>query len=325
MLLGKSERSAGTKALVPTEMRDLAELYRSLAGDLMRVRRDKLGADLERYLDNLASRAHNTLYAGSQVGNRFRAWDLLLDFPPALRRAWVFFAIAMACLYGPGLIGGVAAYNDESYALAVMSSDDLEKMEKMHGNSDPSQRDVNTDGAMTGFYVYNNVGIAFRCFATGLAFGLGSLFYMITNGLMMGVIFGHLARMGIGPKIFSFAAMHSSWELTAIVISGSAGLQMGYSLVKTYGRTRLGNLRMHGLELLRQVSGAAVFLFIAAGIEGNASPSGIPREAKYALGITFWILVFLILALAGKRRPIPTDVLELRAAPGDAIARDSRP
>lgn len=316
-LLLRSSRARGAAALTAADLRELSELYRSLAGDLMRVRRDKLGADLERYLDDLASRAHNTLYAGSAVGNRFQLRDLLLDFPAALRRAWPFFLVATVLFYGPAFIGGYAAYTDESYALAILSSEQLQSMEEMHGKSDPSQRDLNTDGSMTGFYVWNNVGIAFRCFATGLTFGLGSMFYLLLNGLTIGVVFGHLARVGVGPKIFSFAAMHSSWELTAIVISAAAGIQMGFALVRTHGRTRLGNLRAHGMELLRQMAGAAVFLLIAALIEGNLSPSAIPTEAKYVLGATGWVVVALIIALAGRGRHLPEDVVELRAAPGD--------
>ncbi len=316
-LLRRATDARGMAALSAADMRELAELYRSLAGDLMRVRRDKLGADLERYLDDLASRAHNTLYAGSTVGNRFRLRDLALDFPAALRRAWPFFLLATVLFYGPALIGGWAAYTDESYALGILSSEQLQQMEKMHGESDPSQRDINTDGAMTGYYVWNNVGIAFRCFATGLTFGLGSLFYLLYNGLFLGVVFGHLARVGIGPKLFSFVAMHSSWELTAIVISASAGIQMGFALVRTHGRTRLGNLRAHGMELLRQMAGVALFLLLAALIEGNLSPSALPREAKYALGVMGWVMVALIIAVGGRGRPVPEDVLDLRAAPGE--------
>lgn len=316
-LLRHSTRARGVATLTAPETRELAELYRSLAGDLMRVRRDKLGADLERYLDDLAGRAHNTLYAGSTVGNRFRVRDLLLDFAPALRRAWPFFLLASVLFYGPAIVGGWAAYTDESYALAILSSEQLDQMAEMHGKSDPSQRSVNTDAAMTGFYVWNNVGISFRCFATGLAFGLGSLFYLVFNGLMIGVVFGHLARIGIGPKIFSFVSMHSSWELTAIVISAAAGIQMGFALVRTRGRTRLGNLSAHGMELLRQMTGVATFLVIAALIEGNLSPSSLPKEAKYALGVMGWVMVAAIIAMAGRGRPIPDDVRELQAAPGD--------
>ena len=40
------------------------------------------------------------------------------------------------------------------------------------------------------FYVYNNVGIALRCFALGIFGGLGSAFYLVQNGLSIGAILG---------------------------------------------------------------------------------------------------------------------------------------
>jgi uncharacterized membrane protein SpoIIM required for sporulation len=312
-LLQRTERARGARALPPAEIKELSELYRSLAADLMRVRRDKLGADLELHLDDLASRAHNAIYAGSRVGNQFRPIDLVADFPPALRRNWRLLAISAALFYVPMGLAGFASYTDESYALAVLEPEQLDQFEKMYKEADPAKRDVNTDSMMTGFYVNNNVGIAFRCFATGLLFGFGSMYFTVFNGLYTGVVLGHLARVGLGERIFSFISSHSPWELNAIVMACAAGLQMGLALVRTRGRTRLGNLQAHGLELVRQIIGAALFLGVAAILEGNVSPSTLPPEAKYALGVASAAIVFGIVFLSGKNRPIPSDVLELRA------------
>lgn len=311
-LLRIAERPSGAKQLGPQGVGELATLYRALAGDLMRVRRDRLGADLERHLDGLANRAHNALYAGTAVGNRLRIHSLILDFAPALRRNLAFFLLACLLFFGGGALAGTAAYVDEAYALAVLSPAQLSQMEEMHSKGHASGRKGDESAAMTGFYVWNNVGIAFRCFATGILYGLGPLFFLIYNGLVIGVVVGHLSRTGYGENIFSFIATHSPWELTAIVISGAAGLQMGWALVATRGRTRLGNLQAHGLELLRQVAGAAVFLALAALIEAWYSPSSLPPEVKYASGIAGWILVVLIIALAGRGRSLPEDVSSLR-------------
>ena len=125
------------------------------------------------------------------------------------------------------------------------------------------------------------------------------------------MVLGHLARTGFGPNIFSFISSHGPWELTAIAISGAAGLQMGWALIATHGRTRLGNLQAHGLELLRQVAGAAAFLTIAAILEAWYSPSGLPNEVKYITGAIGWVAVFSIIGFMGRRRPTPPDVKEL--------------
>ncbi|MCK6549361.1 stage II sporulation protein M [Myxococcota bacterium] len=311
-----AEGTQGVERLGPQGIQELAQLYRGLASDLMRVRRDKLGADLERHLDNLASRAHNALYAGSSVGNRFSIGSLFTDFPGALRRNMRFFLLACVLFFGSTGLAGWASYADETYALAVLSPAHLARMEEMHSKGHKEGREGNTNAAMTGFYVNNNVGIAFRCFATGVLFGLGPLFFLLYNGIVSGVVVGHLARTGYGENIFSFVSSHAPWELTAIVIAGAAGIQMGWAMVSTRGRTRLGNLQAHGLELLRQVAGTAAFLLLAAVIEGWYSPSSLPVEVKYVTGLVGWVLVAVIIFAAGRDRPVPADVLALERSRG---------
>lgn len=311
-LVRDAERIRGAHGMEPQAVAELAELYRGMASDLMRVRRDRLGADIERYLDTLASRAHNALYAGTAVGSRFKLRSLLMDFPSAVRRNARAFWLATLLLYVPAFIAGYAAYVDENYALAVLSQDQLELFEMMYQTDVSEGRSLMASEQMTGFYVYNNIGIAFRCFATGILFGLGPLYYLLYNGLVIGVIEGHLARVGVWHNLMAFTATHSPWELTAVVISGAAGLQMGWSLVITRGRTRLGNLQAHGLELLRQVTGVTVFLSIAAVLEAWYSPSSLSYTVKYISGGVGWVLVAGILVAHGRGRAEPDDVKRLR-------------
>jgi uncharacterized membrane protein SpoIIM required for sporulation len=164
------------------------------------------------------------------------------------------------------------------------------------------------DATMAGFYVYNNVGIAFRCFATGVLFGIGSLFFLIYNGLVIGTTTGQVIVSGGGSNILTFMCGHGVFELTAILISGGAGLQMGYALVETHGRTRLGSLRSQAKELGALVLGAAALLLVAAGLEGFWSPSGLPPMVKWIAAGVFAIALTTWLLLGGRtRRTAPTS------------------
>ena len=160
-------------------------------------------------------------------------------------------------------------------------------------------RDAGTDAGMAGFYVYNNVGIAFRCFATGILLGVGSLFFLVYNGLVTGTVAGYVMSAGYGQNIWTFMCGHAPFELTAIVISGAAGLQMGYSLVETGGRTRVGSLRQVAPSIARQILGAACLLLIAAVVEGFWSPSSVPAPVKWTVSAVFSILVLTYIGLAG--------------------------
>ncbi|CAN91550.1 MULTISPECIES: stage II sporulation protein M [Sorangium] len=277
----------------------LAALYRSLCTDLMRARAARYTPDLTAYLDALAARAHAALYGAEP----FRLPDIVSfftrDFPRALRANGRFFAIACALFFLPSLVGIAGALASDEFATHVLPSPVLQGMAQMYSEG-LNGRDAGTDTGMAGFYVFNNVGIAFRCFATGVLFGAGSIFFLIYNGLFTGTVVGHVMSVGHGGNIWTFMCSHAPFELTAIVIAGGAGLEMGYALVETRGRTRVGSLRRAAPSIVRQILGAAAMLLIAAGIEGFWSPSGLPPPVKWAASGVFSLLIVLYLALAGR-------------------------
>ncbi|MBK9259206.1 MAG: stage II sporulation protein M [Polyangiaceae bacterium] len=277
-----------------------ASLYRALSNDLI-LCRARATPDLVAYLDSLASRAHSALYGAEP----FRAPALLSlltrDFPVAFRQNIWFFAAASALFLIPCAIGVFAALFVPHAASEILPRSTLDQMADMYSGGFDAGRNEGVDASMAGFYVYNNVGIAFRCFATGILFGLGSVFFLIYNGLHIGVVAGWVTASGFGHNIGTFMCGHGPFELTAIVIAGAAGLRMGHSLVVTNGRTRIGSLRHAAPDLVRLIAGAAFMLLIAAGVEGFWSPSAAPAPVKWAASVVFSLLVTAYLAFAGRR------------------------
>jgi uncharacterized membrane protein SpoIIM required for sporulation len=293
--------------LPPADISGFSALYRGVCGDLVHARDVGYTHDLVGYLDSLAGRAHNVLYAAPpyRLG---AAWDLVArDFPRACRRNGRFFALGLALFFVPMFACMVATLVHPEFATLVLPREQLQHMAEMYSEAHTG-RDAGTDAGMAGFYVYNNVGIAFRCFATGILFGLGSLFFLIYNGLTIGTVLGHVIVAGHGHNILTFVCTHGTFELTAIGIAGAAGLQMGYALVRTDGRTRLGSLRAQGRDVAIIILGAAIMLFIAAGIEGFWSPSAIPPIIKWVTAGVLAVLLTLYFAFAGRDRAPPRRV-----------------
>ena len=165
---------SGFRKLPPASIARAASIYRAVSSDLMRAEAAGYSPDVIALLDGLAARAHNTLYSAPPYRLR-AAWELIAaDFPRTLRRHGRFFALALALFVLPGALGFVGALRSRAFALRLLPADAVEQMEKGYAEGFNKGRGEGTDTAMAGFYVYNNVGIAFRCFATGVFFGLGS-------------------------------------------------------------------------------------------------------------------------------------------------------
>jgi len=286
--------------LPAAEISRFSALYRGACADLVHARDVGFTPDLVSYLDGVAGRAHNLLYAAPpyRLG---AAWDLVArEFPRALRRNGRFFALGMFLFFVPMIACTIVTVLYPEFAFQVLSPDQLQGMADMYSEG-LQGRDEGEDTGMAGFYVYNNVGIAFRCFATGILLGFGSLFFLLFNGIVMGTVLGHVIAAGHGYNILTFVCTHGTFELTAIAIAGGAGLQMGYALVDTGGRTRLGSLRAQGRDLAIIILGAAVMLFIAAGLEAFWSPSSVAPPIKWAAAGLFTVLLTVYFAFAGRQ------------------------
>ena len=298
-LLGDGRR---LDKLDPRSINRVAALYRAVCADLMRAQGAGYGPDVIGLLDGLAARGHNALYSSPPYKLR-AVWDLLaFDFPRTLRQHGRFFALAVALFVLPGLLGFFAARASRSFALHVLPESMAEMMEKSYAEGFNKGRSEGQDASMAGFYVYNNIGIAFRCFATGVLLGLGSMFFLVYNGLIIGVVAGLVSRAGHGLNLLTFTCGHSAFELSAIVISGTAGMVMGYALVETKGLTRWASVRQRARELANLILGAAFMLLIAAFIEGFWSPSGVPAPVKWVVALINCTVVGLYFALAGRQR-----------------------
>jgi uncharacterized membrane protein SpoIIM required for sporulation len=288
--------------LPPAQIGRAAALYRAVCSDLMRAQAAGYGPDVVVLLDGLAARAHNALYDAPpyRLG---AAWELLAaDFPRTLRRHARFFALGVALFVLPGLVGFAGAFRSRAFALRILPAEAAEQMEQAYAHGFDRGRGGDADAGMAGFYVFNNVGIAFRCFATGVLFGVGSAFFLVYNGLVIGVVAGLVGAAGHGRNLFTFTCTHGAFELTAIVIAATAGMVMGYALVETGGRTRFGSLRAKGRDVAHLVLGAAAMLLVAAVIEGFWSPSSAPPPVKWATAVLAYLFVATYLSRAGRPR-----------------------
>ena len=290
----------GFRKLPPVSIARAATIYRAVSSDLMRAQAAGYSPDVIALLDGLAARAHNTLYSAPPY--RMRAvWELVAaDFPRTLRRHARFFALAVALFVLPGVLGFAGAMRSRAFALQILPAESVEQMEEAYAEGFGKGRKAGVNTFMTGFYVFHNVGIAFQCFAIGVLFGLGSVFFLVYNGLTIGAVAGLVTAAGHGRNLLTFTCTHGAFELTAIVIAGTAGIVMGYALVDTRGRTRLGSLQARAREIVYLVVGAALMLLVAAGIEGFWSPSGLPDRVKWGGAIVAYLLVISYLTFAGR-------------------------
>jgi len=261
------------------------------------------------YSPGLVGELHQLVRRGYRQLHRVRPqWPALVrrfvlgGFPRALRREAAAFWLACALLFGPMLAMGLACLQDPALIHTLVDAGQVAELESMY---DPANerlgRQADDAVAVFGFYLRNNIGVAFRTFASGLLLGIGSLFLLVFNGLFIGAAAGHLTGLGMGEAFWSFVSGHSALELTAIAIAGAAGLLLARGLLAPGRQTRAAALRREALGAVPLISGAVLMLLVAAVIEAFWSAgTAVDPSVKLAVGALGWLLVGAYLLLAGR-------------------------
>ncbi len=285
----------------------LPPLYRDVCSDLAAAQAARYSAPLVDYLQELTAKAHSVVYARAPRRTKLpfglRSWSprsAFIAFPRAVRSRWRAMLLASFLFFVPFAVGVAWSMLDPSFTYRIVPEPMLKQLTEAYKEGFSRGRGEGQDVGMAGFYVYNNVGIALRCFATGIFAGFGSAFYLVMNGLFTGAILGHVASQGAGHNIVTFVVSHSGLELGAIVIAGGAGMSMGWSLVDPGPYPRVVALQLAAKEIVIIVAGAAVMLLLAALVEGFWSSSSLPDVIKHAFGGGMALLLLGYFVFAGR-------------------------
>jgi len=270
--------------------------YRRLCQNLALAKSRQYSMNLISYLNDLVQVGYQNLY-GSQLNTRKSMLEFFaFGFPAALRSNGAVLWVAAAVFVLPYIALMIGCWLNDELIYSLMDPSQVRLMESMYEPSLDSfgrERQSDSDVFMFGYYIYNNIGIAFRCFATGIFAGVGSLFTLGFNGLVIGGVSGHLTNLGYGVTFYPFVVGHGSFELTAIVFSGAAGLKLGYAIIAPGKLSRKQALFQAASDAIKIMYGVFVMLLIAAFIEAFwSSSSNVPNSIKYLVGAALWVFVF---------------------------------
>jgi uncharacterized membrane protein SpoIIM required for sporulation len=290
--------TSSLRGLTRMEVREFGELYRRAATDLAIARSETRDPKVINYLNSLVIRAHGKIYRAENQGFNL-IWDFFAeDFPRAFRRTWRYTAFALAIFTFFSIASFVLCYNDPVFAdqLGLSSYRSAAQSNQQWWMDLNEANQIGSSAILT-----NNILVAFNAFAYGAFFGIGTLYVLVTNGLMIGGVLGVCYKVNpeFGNGLTTFMVGHGVIELSCIFIAGGAGLLIGYSLINPGDLTRAQALKKNGLEAVRLAIGCACLLVVAGIIEGFLSPSALPAYVKIGTGILSGLAMYSYLLLAG--------------------------
>jgi uncharacterized membrane protein SpoIIM required for sporulation len=282
--------------LLKADQRDsdkLSDLFIQVTDDLSYARTHYPRRVVRVYLNQLTQSVFGQLYrkTSSQRNQFFTFWKT--DLPLSLyygRKALLFSFLLFALSF---LIGVISSIYDPEFAASILSEVYIAETERNIAENDPMAI-YKDEYAIEMFFriAVNNLSIAFRTFLSGLIFGIGTVGTLVFNGIMVGVFQYFFIARGLFVDSALTIWMHGTFEISAIVIAGGAGLMLGKALVFPGTFTRLQSLRIAARSGIRVILLVGLMLFVAAIIETFVTRyTSLDNWIRFGLIIAMFALV----------------------------------
>jgi uncharacterized membrane protein SpoIIM required for sporulation len=272
----------------------LPRRFRELCVDLSLAEFRMYGERLEARLNGLVIRGYELLYRQRRTGWDKIAKFLIVDFPNAVRREWRLFWLCSVVFWLPFFVVMLSARHDIQWVQAILGADGMASMDGMYGGREQQiehlREQYGANFMMFGHYIRNNVGIDLQTFAGGIVAGVGTLFFLLFNGVYLGAAAGYVNEACNPESFWTFVSGHSSYELLGMVVAGMAGMRLGLALLRPGRLPRTRALAEAAKQALPLIFGAMLLTTLAAVVEAFWSARFLPSGLKYGVGIAGWVL-----------------------------------
>lgn len=298
--LSQLVEKAGDRAsrLAAAEIVELGELYRAATSDLAIARRDHPRDAVTDRLNDLVAAAHALVYSETPTSpHRLRRF-VLHDVPATARATMPFTLAALALLFLPALVSYLAGILSPDVAATALSDQAKEELAKRRPGSEIPLDLRPIAGPLI---VVNNVRVAVVVFAGGLTAGIVTVLVLVINGADLGATFAVLQGTEGAGALLTFVLAHGFLEISAIVLSGGAGLRIAWAMLHPGDLSRRDAMRLAAAQASRVLLLTVAVLAVAGTIEAFVSPTGLPLGVKLAVGLITGTALWSYILFAGRR------------------------
>jgi uncharacterized membrane protein SpoIIM required for sporulation len=289
--------SGGANKLSAEEIDELVGLYQRASSHLSYVRTYYRDPALTTTLTGLVATAGSVVYGTRPKSLRAVAHFFTATFPGALWHNRRFIAVAAVLFFVPAIAVGVWLAGSDTAIEAIGPPALREAYLNEDFESYYSSRPASEFAAQV---TTNNIQVGFLAFAGGVFLCAPTALVLLYNGANLGVPAGLFAAAGQNAKFYGLILPHGLLELSAVVIAGSAGLRLGWSLVDPGDRPRAIALTEEGRRSVVLVLGLVATFLVAGLIEGFVTGSSLPTFVRVGVGVVVEVAFVLYVVVLGR-------------------------
>ncbi|UZH55942.1 stage II sporulation protein M [Salinimicrobium tongyeongense] len=265
---------------------ELSTLYLEVTDHLSYAQTFYPGSNTHKYLNGLSSKAHQKIYRNKKESrNRFLTFfteEFPLEFyqyQKQLLLAFLVFVLFVAA-------GSFSAASDGAFVRSILG-DAYVNMTLENIASDDPMAVYKKMGEMEMFLgiTINNVRVALMAFVFGIFAGLGTLFIIMQNAIMLGSFQYFFYEKGLLWESVRTIWIHGTIEISVIIVAACAGLVVGKGILFPGTYSRLTSF-VKGIKAGLKIVISTVPFFVVAGfLEGF-----VTRHTE----MPDWLAIFII-------------------------------
>jgi uncharacterized membrane protein SpoIIM required for sporulation len=276
--------SRGPRALASMpgpDLADVVQLYLRTSSHLAEARARYHDRSLIEYLNRLVGAAHAAIYGARAPTRRGFAALFGSTYREAIRGTAPFILAAAALLVAVAVAADVWIATSPEARAGLIPPAAQEAIRHATGARRPA---LGPAPEVSSFILVNNVQVAFYAFALGITLGVGTLWILVQNAALIGVLAGAFQALGSAGPFWTLILPHGLLELTAICIAAGAGLRMGWAVVEPGDRPRVRALAEEAAQAVLVVVGVVPAFVVAAIVEGFLTGSTVPAAVQLGVG-----------------------------------------
>jgi uncharacterized membrane protein SpoIIM required for sporulation len=279
----------------------LSSLYIETTDDLSYAQTYYRFRSIRVYLNGVARQAYQAIYRNRprMKGTFSKFWREELPSDLWHFRNQVYLSLAIFIV---GLVIGVSSsiYYPQ-FAQIILGDGYVEMTEANIEKGDPMAVYKNENTTEMFFRIAgNNIRLAFLVFALGFAAGIGTVYIVFYNAIMVGTFIYFFIERGLFIESFLAIMLHGTLELSMIVMSGAAGLMIASGILFPGTYKRSDALMKSGRSAIRLMMVVFLFLLYAAAIETFLTRYTDIQEyenGKVLINVMRFILILLSTAI----------------------------
>lgn len=265
---------------------ELANCYQDVLTDLAYAQTQFPDSRIVFFLNGLAKDLHQRVYSPRYYSVKQFVNLFTYEIPNIVVKARKELLMSFVLFSAFVIAGVIFSIRDEEFVVSILGEDYVDMTLKNIAVGKPT--DVYSGGGMAESFLRimdNNVKVSFKMYASGILPIIGPLYFIKSNGLMLGAFQTLFFLHDAGLQSMTAIWIHGAFEISSLIIAAGAAFAMGKGWVFPGTYSRLESLKQSGLDSVKILASTVPLFVVAAFFEGF-----VTRQVQYPLAVKLFLI-----------------------------------